>query len=38
MGKGFFQVPIAVNEPVKTYAPGYPGKRGSTTYLQGPLQ
>ncbi|MGA9326413.1 MAG: L-glutamate gamma-semialdehyde dehydrogenase [Salegentibacter sp.] len=24
MGKGFFQVPIAVNEPVKTYAPGSP--------------
>ncbi|WP_027124365.1 L-glutamate gamma-semialdehyde dehydrogenase [Gelidibacter mesophilus] len=22
MGKGFFKVPIAVNEPVKTYAPG----------------
>ncbi len=24
MGKGFFQVPIAVNEPIKTYAPGTP--------------
>ncbi len=24
MGKGFFQVPIAVNEPVKSYAPGSP--------------
>lgn len=24
MGKGFFNVPIAVNEPVKTYAPGTP--------------
>ena len=24
MGKGVFQVPIAVNEPVKTYAPGTP--------------
>ncbi|WP_299767360.1 L-glutamate gamma-semialdehyde dehydrogenase [uncultured Dokdonia sp.] len=24
MGKGFFQVPIAVNEPVKGYAPGSP--------------
>ena len=24
MGKGFFNVPIAVNEPVKTYAPGSP--------------
>ena len=24
MGKGFFEVPIAVNEPVKAYAPGSP--------------
>ena len=24
MGKGFFNVPIAVNEPVKSYAPGNP--------------
>lgn len=24
MGKGFFQVPPAVNEPIKTYAPGTP--------------
>ncbi|NDV16956.1 L-glutamate gamma-semialdehyde dehydrogenase [Muricauda sp. TY007] len=24
MGKGFFQVPTAVNEPVKTYVPGSP--------------
>lgn len=24
MGKGFFQVPVAVNEPVKDYAPGSP--------------
>ncbi len=24
MGKGFFNVPVAVNEPVKTYAPGTP--------------
>ena len=24
MGKGFYNVPIAVNEPVKTYAPGSP--------------
>ena len=24
MGKGFFQVPLAVNEPVKSYAPGTP--------------
>ncbi len=24
MGKGFFNVPLAVNEPIKTYAPGTP--------------
>lgn len=24
MGKGFFQVPVAVNEPIKGYAPGSP--------------
>ena len=24
MGKGFFKVPKAVNEPVKSYAPGSP--------------
>lgn len=24
MGKGFFQVPVAVNEPIKSYAPGTP--------------
>lgn len=24
MGKGFFNVPVAINEPVKTYAPGTP--------------
>jgi len=24
MGKGFFEVPIAINEPIKTYAPGSP--------------
>ena len=22
MGKGFFEVPIAINEPIKGYAPG----------------
>ena len=22
MGKGFFHVPIAINEPIKSYAPG----------------
>ena len=26
MGKGIFQVPIAMNEPVKSYAPGTPGR------------
>ena len=24
MGKGFFEVPLAINEPVRTYAPGTP--------------
>ncbi len=24
MGKGFFNVPVAINEPVKSYAPGSP--------------
>ena len=24
MGKGFFKVPVAINEPIKTYAPGSP--------------
>ena len=24
MGKGFFQVPVAYNEPIKSYAPGSP--------------
>ncbi|UJH68173.1 L-glutamate gamma-semialdehyde dehydrogenase [Allomuricauda sp. SCSIO 65647] len=28
MGKGFFQVPIAVNEPIKSYAPGTPEREG----------
>jgi len=28
MGKGFFNVPIAFNEPVKTYAPGTPEREG----------
>ena len=27
MGKGFFTVPIAVNEPVKSYAPGSPERK-----------
>ena len=28
MGKGFFQVPIAINEPIKTYAPGSKEREG----------
>jgi len=33
MGKGFFEVPIAVNEPVKDYAPGSPEREEvSATY------
>ena len=24
MGKGFFNVPVAINEPVKSFAPGSP--------------
>ena len=24
MSKGFFEVPVAINEPVKSYAPGTP--------------
>lgn len=33
MGKGFFSVPVAVNEPVKTYAPGSPERAAvSETY------
>ena len=27
MGKGFFNVPLAVNEPVKSYAPGSPERK-----------
>jgi 1-pyrroline-5-carboxylate dehydrogenase len=27
MGKGFFNVPVAVNEPVKSYAPGSPERK-----------
>ncbi len=27
MGKGFFNVPVAINEPVKTYAPGSPERK-----------
>ncbi len=33
MGKGFFRVPVAVNEPVKDYAPGSPEREAvSKTY------
>ncbi len=35
MGKGFFNVPIALNEPVKTYAPGSPEREAvKTTYAK----
>jgi 1-pyrroline-5-carboxylate dehydrogenase len=27
MGKGFFQVPSAINEPIKSYAPGTPERK-----------
>ena len=27
MGNGFFEVPIAINEPVKSYAPGSPERK-----------
>ncbi|EDP95526.1 L-glutamate gamma-semialdehyde dehydrogenase [Kordia algicida OT-1] len=30
MGKGFFQVPTAINEPVKSYAPGTPERAAVT--------
>lgn len=39
MGKGFFQVPTAINEPVKSYAPGTPERAAVTaqydTYFNG---
>ncbi|RMA57743.1 L-glutamate gamma-semialdehyde dehydrogenase [Ulvibacter antarcticus] len=35
MGKGFFEVPIAVNEPVKDYAPGSPERAAvSAAYIK----
>ncbi|GER59846.1 L-glutamate gamma-semialdehyde dehydrogenase [Patiriisocius marinus] len=35
MGKGFFRVPVAVNEPVKDYAPGSPERKAvSETYKE----
>ena len=27
MGKGFFKVPVAINEPVKSYKPGSPERK-----------
>jgi 1-pyrroline-5-carboxylate dehydrogenase len=30
MGKGFFEVPIAVNEPIKDYAPGSPERAAAS--------
>ena len=30
MGKGFFKVPVAINEPVKSYKPGSEGTRRRT--------
>ncbi|NAS29550.1 L-glutamate gamma-semialdehyde dehydrogenase [Flavobacteriaceae bacterium R38] len=39
MGKGFFQVPTAINEPVKSYAPGTPEReqvlKQYKTYFEG---
>ncbi|WP_394750870.1 L-glutamate gamma-semialdehyde dehydrogenase [Spongiimicrobium salis] len=39
MGKGFFQVPAAVNEPIKSYAPGTPEREAVLqqydTYFKG---
>ena len=29
MGKGFFNVPVAINEPVKSYAPGSPERKAT---------
>lgn len=42
MGKGFFQVPTAVNEPVKSYAPGSPEReevlKQYKTYYNGKVE
>lgn len=42
MGKGFFQVPTAVNEPIKSYAPGTPEReevlRQYDTYYNGKVE
>ncbi|WP_046743659.1 L-glutamate gamma-semialdehyde dehydrogenase [Kordia zhangzhouensis] len=34
MGKGFFQVPTAINEPVKSYAPGTPERAAVTAQYE----
>ncbi|WP_046757140.1 L-glutamate gamma-semialdehyde dehydrogenase [Kordia jejudonensis] len=34
MGKGFFQVPTAINEPVKSYAPGSPERAAVTAQYE----
>ena len=34
MARGFFNVPEAVNEPVKGYAPGSPERDRIISYLQ----
>ncbi|WP_430409892.1 L-glutamate gamma-semialdehyde dehydrogenase [Kordia sp.] len=34
MGKGFFQVPTAINEPVKSYAPGNPERAAVTAQYE----
>ena len=34
MGKGFFQVPTAVNEPVKSYAPGSPERASASAQYE----
>ena len=42
MGKGFFEVPLAINEPIKSYAPGTPERdevlKQYKEYLDGSLE
>jgi 1-pyrroline-5-carboxylate dehydrogenase len=42
MGKGFFQVPTAINEPIKSYAPGSPEReevlKQYKTYYKGSVE
>ncbi|MEO1010846.1 MAG: L-glutamate gamma-semialdehyde dehydrogenase [Bacteroidota bacterium] len=42
MGKGFFQVPTAINEPIKSYAPGTPEREAVLqqyeTYFNGKVE